>query len=35
LKGASVELATALPTNIKLDLKGLPGTNGLAYYKNV
>jgi hypothetical protein len=32
MKGAS--LAPALPTNIRLGLKGLPGTNTLAYYGN-
>jgi hypothetical protein len=25
----------ALPTNIRLGCKGLPGTNALAYYKNL
>jgi hypothetical protein len=25
----------ALPTNIRLGWKGLPGTNALAYYKNL
>jgi hypothetical protein len=24
----------AFPTNIRLDWKGLPGTNTLAYYEN-
>ncbi len=26
--------ALALPMNIRLGLKGLPGTNALAYYEN-
>ncbi len=37
LKDASVGLlgyALALPANIKLSWKGLPGTNTLAYYEN-
>ncbi len=32
LKGASLGLAPALLANIKLDWKGFPGTNTLAYY---
>jgi len=32
LKGASLGQATALPANIRLGWKGLPGTNTLAYY---
>ncbi len=36
LKGASLGLTPALPANIRLGWKGLPGTNALAYYeKNV
>jgi len=34
MKDSSVGLAPALPTNIKLGWKGLPGANTLAYYKN-
>jgi hypothetical protein len=34
LKGASLGQALALPANIRLGWKGLPGTNTLAYYKN-
>ncbi len=30
LKGASLGYALALPTNIRLGWKGLPGTNALA-----
>ncbi len=33
LKGSSLEKAPALPTNIRLGWKGLPGTNTLTYYK--
>ncbi len=33
LKGASLTLALALPANIQLGWKGLPGTNALAYYE--
>ncbi len=32
LKGASLGQAPALPTNITLGWKGLPGINTLAYY---
>jgi hypothetical protein len=32
LKGASLRKALALPPNIRLDWKGLSGTNPLAYY---
>ncbi len=35
LKGASLWLAAALFTNIRLDWKGLPGTNTLAYYEHL
>jgi hypothetical protein len=36
LKGASLALALSLPANIRLlGQKGLPGTNALAYYKNL
>jgi len=28
-------VASALPTNIRLGWKGLPGTNTLAYYENL
>jgi hypothetical protein len=31
LKGSSIGLAPALPTNIRLDWKSLTGTNTLAY----
>jgi hypothetical protein len=34
LKGASLGWGPALPTNIRLGLKGLPGTSALAYYEN-
>ncbi len=34
MKGASLELALALPTNIRLGWKGFPGRNTLVYYKN-
>jgi hypothetical protein len=34
LKGVSLVLYLALPANIKLSWKGLPGTNTLAYYEN-
>ncbi len=34
LKGASISQALALLTNIRLDWKGLPRTNTLAYYKH-
>ena len=34
LKGASINLPLALPANIRLGWKGLPGTNTLAYYEN-
>jgi hypothetical protein len=33
LKGASLGYASALPANIRLGWKALPGTNALAYYK--
>jgi hypothetical protein len=33
LKGASLGYASALPANIRLGWKGLPGTNALAYYE--
>jgi len=33
LKGASLGYALALPANIRLGWKGLPGTNALAYYE--
>ncbi len=35
LKDASLGEALALPANIGLGLKGLPGTNTLAYYKHL
>jgi hypothetical protein len=35
MKGASFGWALALPANIRLDLKGLPGTNTLPYYENL
>jgi hypothetical protein len=34
-KGASLEWALDLPANIRLGWKGLPGTNTLAYNKNL
>jgi hypothetical protein len=34
LKGASLRLAPALPSNIRLGWKGLPWTNALAYYEH-
>ncbi len=34
LKGATLGQAPALPANIRLGWKGLPGTNTLAYDKN-
>jgi len=34
LKGSSIGLAPALPTNLRLGWKFLPGTNTLAYYEN-
>jgi len=34
LKGASLKWAPGLTANIRLGLKGLPGTNTLAYYEN-
>ncbi len=34
LKGTSLGLAPALPTNIRLGWKGMPGTNAPAYYKS-
>jgi hypothetical protein len=34
LIGASLGKAPALPANIRLGWKGLPGTNTLAYYEN-
>jgi hypothetical protein len=33
-KGASIGLPLALPANITLGWKGLPGTNTQAYYEN-
>ncbi len=33
MKGASLRYAPALPANIRLGWKGLPGTNALAYYE--
>jgi len=33
-KSTSHRWALALPTSIRLDWKGLPGTNTLAYYEN-
>jgi len=35
LNGASLGQALALSENIRLGWKGLPGTNTLAYYKNL
>ncbi len=35
LKGASLGYALAIPANIRLGWKGLPGTNTLAYYERV
>jgi hypothetical protein len=34
LKGSLLGLAPALPANIRLSWKSLPGTNTLAYYEN-
>ncbi len=34
LKGATLWQAPASPTNIILEVKGLPSTNTLAYYKH-
>ncbi len=34
LKGASLGPSPALPANTRLNWKGLPGTNTLAYYGN-
>ncbi len=34
LKCSSLRKALALPANIRLGWKGLPGTNTLAYYEN-
>ncbi len=34
LKDASLGYAQALPANIRLNWKGLPGTSASAYYKN-
>jgi hypothetical protein len=34
LKGSSMGLAPALPTNIRLGWKSLQGTNTLAYYED-
>jgi len=34
LKGALLGLAPALPSNIRLGRKGMPGTDILAYYEN-
>ncbi len=34
LKGVLLEKSLALPTNIRLGWRGLPGTNTLAYYEN-
>jgi hypothetical protein len=34
LKGASLGYAPALPTNIRLGWRSLPGTNTLAYYED-
>ncbi len=34
LKGASLGYALALPANIRIGWKGLPGTNTLANYKH-
>jgi hypothetical protein len=34
-KGASLEWDPALPTNIRLGWKGLPGTNTLSYSENL
>ncbi len=33
-KGASLKKALALPANIRLGCRGLPGMNTLAYYEN-
>ena len=33
MKGVSLGKALALPANIRLGWKGLPGTNTLAYYQ--
>jgi len=33
LKGVKHKYALALPTNIRLGWKGLPGTNALAYFE--
>ncbi len=35
LKGVSLLYELALPTNIRLGWKVLPGTNTLAYYENL
>jgi hypothetical protein len=36
IKGSSLKgRLLALPTNIRLGWKGLPGTNTLAYYENL
>jgi len=35
LKGATLWLAPALPAKIKLEWKGLPGTNTLAYLEHL
>jgi hypothetical protein len=34
LKGSSIGLVLALPTNNRLGWKGFPATNTLAYYEN-
>jgi len=34
LKSASFSQAPALPPNMRLGYKGLPGTNTLTYYEN-
>ncbi len=34
LSGATLGQAPTLPSNIRLDWKGLPGTNALAYFEN-
>jgi hypothetical protein len=34
-KGALIRQTPALPTNIILGWKGLPGRNSLAYYENL
>jgi hypothetical protein len=34
LKGVLLEKSLALPANIRLGWRGLPGTNTLAYYEN-